>query len=101
MSQFPWGDHLFTGEQTSKIRIFEKFNAGGEDWDATCNLVGVDAITDTAFTAQGEVLAQLHASAVDAGWRLEDLQITTGMHGPYQRFRLIRNGMRANLWTTV
>lgn len=101
VSQFPWGDHLFTGEQASRIRVFDKFNAGGEDWDATCNLVGVDAITETAFTAQGEVLAQLHEGAVDAGWRLEDLLITTGMRGPYQRFRLMRNGMRAKLWSTA
>ncbi|MGO4785178.1 DUF559 domain-containing protein [Cryobacterium sp. W22_MBD10_FK3] len=98
VSRFPWGDELFTGEQASNIRIFDKFNAGGADWDATSNLVGVDATDGVAFTAQGKALAQLHDGAVDAGWRLEDLVITAGMYGPYQRFRLVRNGARSKLW---
>jgi hypothetical protein len=101
VSKFPWGDDLFIGEQAANVRVFEKFNAGGEDWDATANLIGVDSITDTSFLAAGQTIAQLHDGAVDAGWRIADLRILTGMYGAYQRFTLIRNGVRSGLWATT
>ena len=77
--------------------MFDKFNFGGTEWDATANLIGVDELK-AAFTAEGEILAELHSGAIDAGWRLEDLRITKGMFGAYQRFALVRNGARAGLW---
>lgn len=101
VSRFPWGDELFVGDQAANVNVFDKFNVGGNGWDATSNLTGVDAFTDTAFFGGEALLAQLHPGAVDAGWRLEDLRLATGMFGPYQRFHLMRCDERAGLWATA
>jgi hypothetical protein len=101
VSRFPWGDDLFVGPQADKVNVYSKFNAGGAWWDATSNLDGVDAITETQFTASGEVIAELHQEAVDAGWRLTDLLLATGFRGPYQRFTLVRDGARGGLWASA
>jgi hypothetical protein len=99
VSRFPWGDDFFVGKQMGVIDVGRKFNLGSNYWDGSSNLVGVDSYTDSQVMAGGEVIAQLHSEAIDAGWRIALMTLHEGRCGPYQQYEIVRDRPREGKWS--
>jgi hypothetical protein len=95
-STFQWGDSLFVGLQAGKIHLHEKFNPFGAGERLTTNLDGVVEYDEAIIqSADGSVLAELHAEAISMGWQISEMQALTGKYGDYLEVILIRKSFEA------
>ena len=91
VSQFPWGDSLFLGDQVAALRLPGKFHMGLSSWWFTCNLEGFESSTRTSLRGEAGELAHLHPEAVGRGWRIASVDARSGWQGNYQEIRLVRD----------
>lgn len=97
-STFPWGDRLFVGSQANAIRLPPKFHIGMSEWSITANVEGADTWTPVSLCAKETELVRLHPEAVNAGWRIKDVQFPSGRYGAYQAIHLTRVDEREGDW---
>lgn len=88
VSEFPWGDDLFLGEQAARLRPPGKFHLGMSSSWFTCNLDGFESSTQTSLLGEAGELARLHPDAVDRGWRIAGVEARSGRYGNYQEIRI-------------
>jgi hypothetical protein len=88
VSEFPWGDELFLGDQAAALRLLGKFYLGTSVSWFTCNLDGFDSLTVTSLLGEAGELARLHPAAVAGGWRIAGVEARTGRYGTYQEIHL-------------
>ena len=96
-TKWPWGERLFVADSDDGEEIAKRFEYKGSIDDAGHSFtVNCDRLArwDRTYvaTAGDEPIAWLHPSAIEAGYRIYEVQAHQGRHGPYQRIFVLRHG---------